>query len=225
MEKAVLSWSGGKDAAYALYEVQKERSIEVVELLTTISAETGRSTMHGVRKGLLDRQSERTEIPIRYVELPENPSNREYEDIMSGVLEEYESRGVEGMIFADIFLEDVRKYREEQLSPTSVEGYWPLWRRDTSELINDFLDAGFRTTVVCVDGDALDESFVGRELDGGFVKDLPDGVDPCGENGEFHTFVWSGPIYDRPIKIRKGDKVTKTVDDTTLHYCDILENA
>ncbi len=211
----VLSWSGGKDAAFALFELDT-----VAELLTTIS-ENGRSSMHGVRRELYEKQAERLGVPIRFVELPEDCSNEEYESRMATVMADYESRGTDRIAFADLYLEDVRAYREERLAETEIDGVWPLWGRDTDEQIRAFLDAGFQATVVAVDGSKLDSSFAGRELDTAFLADLPDDVDPCGENGEFHTFVWDGPVFDAPVSVEVGKTVTRNVGDGEFHYCDL----
>ncbi|SIR54428.1 MJ0570-related uncharacterized domain-containing protein [Haladaptatus litoreus] len=215
--RTVLSWSGGKDAAYVLYELERD---DVAELLTTIS-ENGRSSMHGVRRELYEKQAEAIGLPIRFVELPQECSNEEYESRMADVMAEYESLGIERVAFADLFLEDIREYRENQLSETTIDGSWPIWNRDTDEQIEAFLDAGFRATVVAVDGSLLDSSFPGRELDSRFLADLPDNIDPCGENGEFHTFVWDGPIFDSPVSVETGEVVTREVGDGEFHYCDL----
>ncbi len=177
--------------------------------------------MHGVRRELYDAQAEALGIPIRYVELPMECSNEEYESRMAAVMAEYETRGIERVAFADLFLEDIRAYRKEQLAGTDIEGCWPVWNPDTDGQIRSYLDAGFRATVVTVDGAKLDASFAGRELDESFLADVPDGVDPCGENGEFHTFVWDGPPFDSPISVEIGETVTKEVGDGEYHYCDL----
>lgn len=221
MEPVVLSWSGGKDAAYALFVLQNAGT-EVVELLTTINEAYDRSSMHGVRRSLYDRQADAMGLDVNYVRLPPEPSNDEYDEIMARVVEGYRERGVERIAFADLYLEDVRSYREARLDGTGVEGYWPLWGRDTANLARTFLDAGFRATVVAVDGDALDESYAGREFDSQFLEDLPAAVDPCGENGEFHTFVWDGPIFESPVTVETGETVTREVGDSEFHYCDLL---
>ena len=220
MGPIVLSWSGGKDASYALSELRTE-GIEVVELLTTVSEEYDRSSMHGVRRSLHDRQAEAVGLPINYVSLPTDPSNEAYEEIMAREMARYHERGIERVAFADLFLEDVRAYREDRLDDAAIDGYWPLWGRDTDDLIWEFLDAGFRATVVAVSGESLDESFAGRELDERFLDDLPEGVDPCGENGEFHTFVWDGPIFDHPVPVEPAEVVTRPVGEAEIHYCDL----
>ena len=227
----VLSWSGGKDASFALWEMQRgqgnadrDENTKVVELLTNVSAETGRSSMHGVHRDLYERQAEALGLPIRFVEIPEDASNEEYEAAMAEATAEYQRRGVERIAFADLYVEDIRAYRENRLAESDVEGYWPIWGRDTEDLIREFLDAGFEATVVAVEDSALDESFAGRPLDEAFLADLPEDVDPCGENGEFHTFVHDGPIFDYAIPVRTGETVTKDAGhgDATVHYCDLL---
>ncbi|WP_115864656.1 Dph6-related ATP pyrophosphatase [Halorussus litoreus] len=221
----VLSWSGGKDASYALRELI-ESGNEPVELLTTVSADTGRSSMHGVRRALYERQAAALDLPIRFVEIPDDASNDEYESAMAEATAEYEQRGVQRIAFADLYLEDVRAYREERLADTGVEGHWPIWGRDTGTVAREFADA-FEAIVVAVDGEALDASFAGRRLDADFLADLPQGVDPCGEDGEFHTFVSDGPIFDRAVAVECGERVTKQVgpDDTPVHYWDLLLQA
>ncbi|WP_132059027.1 adenine nucleotide alpha hydrolase [Halorussus amylolyticus] len=217
----VLSWSGGKDAAFALREMRRSDA-DVVELLTTVSAANDRSSMHGVRRNLYERQARELGLPIRFVEIPEDASNEAYAEAMADVTREYERRGIDRLAFADLYLEDVRAYREERLADSAVEGYWPVWGRDTESFARDFLHAGFEATVVAVDGSALDASFAGRRLDADFLADLPEEIDPCGENGEFHTFVHGGPIFDGSVSIRTGETVTKEVGGGQFHYCDLL---
>jgi uncharacterized protein (TIGR00290 family) len=226
----VLSWSGGKDAAFALREMRRGRAgadrdegADVFELLTTVSAETGRSSMHGVHRNLYERQAEAIGLPIRFVEIPEDASNEEYEERMAEATTDYERRGVERIAFADLFLEDIRAYRENRLSESEIEAYWPIWGRDTGEVIREFLDAGFEATVVAAEDSALDASFAGRSLDESFLADLPEDVDPCGENGEFHTFVHDGPIFERPVAIRTGETATREPrhGDLVVHRCEI----
>jgi uncharacterized protein (TIGR00290 family) len=202
----------------------RDENADVVELLTNVSAETGRSSMHGVHRDLYERQAEALGLPIRFVELPEDASNEEYEAALAEATAEYERRGVERIAFADLYVEDIRTYRENRLAESDIEGYWPIWGRDTEELIREFLDAGFEATVVAVEDSALDESFAGRPLDEAFLADLPEDVDPCGENGEFHTFVHDGPIFESPVPVRTDETVTKEVGhgDATVYYCNLL---
>ena len=220
----VLSWSGGKDAAYALWQMRNsETDADPVELLTTVSAETDRSSMHGVRRDLYERQADAVGLPIRFVELPEDASNDEYERRMAEVTADYERRGIDRIAFADLYLEDVRAYREDRLEDSPVEGHWPIWGRDTEAVASEIANE-FEATAVAVDGGALDESFAGRRFDADFLADLPDGTDPCGENGEFHTFVHDGPTFDAPVPVETGELVTREVGDgaATVHYCDLL---
>ena len=221
MDRVALAWSGGKDAAYALYQLQSSDDYEVVELFTTFNEEYDRSSMHGVRRPLYDRQSTALDVPLRSVMLPSEPSNEEYNRVMAHELDRYVDRGIEHVAFADLFLEDIRAYREAQLAETEVEGLWPVWGYDTDTLIEEMLDAGFRATVVAVDGDALGPEFAGRELDRSFLADVPESVDPCGEHGEFHTFVRDGPPFEQPVPIEVGETVTRHVGETEIHYADI----
>lgn len=218
--RAAIAWSGGKDAALALRRLRQD-DVAVVELLTTIDEASGRSSMHGVRRSLYDRQAAALGVPLSVVVLPPEPSNDEYAAAMTSVLTGYRERGVGTVVFGDVFLEDVRAYREDKLEGTGVAGSWPLWGRDTADLVDEFIDAGFAATVVAVDGDALDVSFAGRPFDEAFVDDLPPGVDPAGENGEFHTFVRDGPPFASPVRVEPGETVTRPVGDGDYHYCDL----
>lgn len=221
-DRLALSWSTGKDAARALHELRGRPDVTVAELLTTVSAATDRVSMHGVRRALVERQAAAAGLPLRVVELPADPANDEYEATMAEVMADCEVRGFDGVAFADLYLEDVRAYRESNLAETDLDGRWPLWGRDTADLAAAIVDAGFRATVVAVDGDALDESFVGREYDEAFLADLPEGVDPCGENGEFHSFVWDGPVFEEAVAVETGEVVTKPVGDGEYHYVDLV---
>lgn len=220
MDRALLAWSGGKDAAYCLYQLLMD-DVEVVGLLTTFNERFDRSSMHGVRRSLYEKQASALELSLHPVMLPAEPSNEEYESIMAREIEVWAAEGVRYIVFADIFLEEVRSYREEQLDSTPIEGSWPLWGRNTEEIVSEFLDAGFRATVVAVDGEALDESFVGREFDETFLEDLPRAVDPCGENGEFHTFVWDGPIFETSLSVHTTGTITRTIDGNEFHYAEL----
>lgn len=224
-ETAVLAWSGGTDAAMALHEARGRDDVRVVELLTTVSAATGRSSIHGVRRELYDRQAAALGLPISYVEIPEDAENDEYARRMARATADYGDRGVDRMAFGDLALEDVRAYREDRLADSDLAGWWPLWGRDTAAHARAILEAGFEATVVCVDGDVLDRSFAGRPFDRALLDDLPGDADPAGENGEFHTFVTDGPPFERPVAVERGETVTRTVagpdGETTLHYCDL----
>ena len=208
--KAIFNWSSGKDSALALYKILKEDKFEVTSLLTSVNKEFQRISMHGVHVSLLEKQAESLGFPLIKMELPKEPSMKEYREIMAKTMDEIKSKGVTYSIFGDIFLEDLRKYREDQLQSIGMEGVFPLWKINTTELIHEFLDLGFKTIVTCVNETYLDKSFAGRVIDENFIKDLPENVDPCGENGEFHTFTFDGPIFKTPIPFEIGEVVKKT---------------
>lgn len=207
--KAFFNWSGGKDSALALYHVLQNKTVEVELLLTTINAQMNRISMHGVRAELLYKQAESIGIPIREIRLPETVTMDEYNTLVHESVNALVAEKFQLTIFGDIFLEDLRKYREQQLAPFGLQVHFPLWQRNTKELLNEFLDIGFKAIVVCVKASQLDQSFAGRIIDKDFIKDLPSSVDPCGENGEFHTFVFDGPVFKFPVKFSIGEKVYK----------------
>jgi uncharacterized protein (TIGR00290 family) len=213
----VLSWSGGKDSALALWTLRREQ-VEPVALLTTLTDEYARISMHGVRRELLHAQARATGVPVLEVEIPPVCSNEIYEQRMAQALASREIDGAETIAFGDLFLEDIRAYREERLSRVGKAAIFPVWGRDTTGLARTFIDAGFQALLVCVDPRQLDPSFAGRAFDDQLLRDLPDGVDPCGENGEFHTFVHAGPIFDRPIAVEVG---AVSVRDG-FAFCDVL---
>ncbi len=208
--KALFNWSSGKDSALALYKTLQEDHYEVTTLLTSINHEFQRISMHGVHVSLLEQQASALGIPLVKMELPQEPSMEEYQAIMNKTMGEIQTLGVTHSIFGDIFLEDLRKYREEQLNKIGIQAVFPLWKRNTSDLINEFLSLGFKTIVTCVNGTYLDKSFAGRIIDQQFLDELPDTVDPCGENGEFHTFTFDGPIFTNPVQFEIGETVKKT---------------
>ncbi len=217
-ERVLLSWSGGKDSALALHELARSGECEVAALLTTVTEGTGRVGMHAVRRELLVRQADALGLPLRELVVPPFPANDVYEAAMRGVLEEFATRGVRRVAFGDLFLEDIRAYRERMLGPLGLKGVYPIWARDTAELAREFLDLGFRAVLVCVDVEVLDASFAGRELDRALLAELPAGVDPCGENGEFHTFVFDGPEFRAPIAFERGD----VRRESSFAFCDLL---
>ncbi|ATN06839.1 ATP-binding protein [Chryseobacterium indologenes] len=208
--QALFNWSSGKDSALALYKILQKNQYEVSTLLTSINEEFQRVSMHGVHVSLLEKQAESLGIPLVKMELPKEPSMEEYQKIMSNTMAEIQALGVTHSIFGDIFLEDLRKYREQQLNAIGMQAVFPLWKKDTSILIREFLDLGFKTIVTCVNGSYLDKGFAGRMIDHDFIKDLPENVDPCGENGEFHTFTFDGPIFKTPVAFEIGETVKKT---------------
>jgi len=204
-----LSWSGGKDSALALRALREERGIEPLALLTTITEDFDRISMHGVRRELLRAQARATGVELVEIEIPAACVNEVYEARMATALESPPLAGARTIAFADLFLADVRAYREERLAAAGREALFPLWGRDTAALAREFIAAGFEATLVCVDPSQLDPAFVGRRFDESLLADLPPEVDPCGENGEFHTFVHAGPIFDAPIEVERGDVVTR----------------
>ncbi len=208
-KKAIFNWSGGKDSSLALYHLLKDPNYEVKGLMTTVNAEFNRISMHGVRSELLYAQGESMGIPIKEIRLPEMPSMSVYDNTMKKVLSELKQEGITHSIFGDIFLEDLKKYREDRLKEVGLTAYFPLWKRDTTELVHEFLELGFKTVVACVKSEVLDQEFAGRVIDKEFLNDLPSNVDPCGENGEFHTFVFDGPLFKNPIKYTLGETVFK----------------
>lgn len=207
---AYFNWSGGKDSTLALYKVLREKQFDIRYLLTTLNEEADRISMHGVRSELLAAQAESLGIPAKKVHLPASSDMQAYETVMNTAIKELKAESISDCIFGDIFLEDLRTYREEKLREVSISAHFPLWKQDTRELVREFIDLGFKTIVVCVDGSKLDESFAGRIIDQQFLADLPENADPCGENGEFHTFVFDGPIFKHPIPFEIGEKVLKT---------------
>ncbi len=209
-EKAIFNWSGGKDSAMGLYKILRSQQYDVMCLLTSINEHYQRISMHGVRVDLLETQAESIGLPLVKIQLPEMPTMEVYEQVMSTALRDVINKGATASVFGDIFLEDLRKYREDKLSEVNLKGVFPLWKIPTGQLIREFISLGFRTITTCVNEKYLDKSFVGRIIDDEFLKDLPDHVDPCGENGEFHTFVFDGPIFKEPIAFEKGEIVYRT---------------
>jgi len=205
--RAFLNWSGGKDSALALYHAQKDKHYSIEKLLTNINGKHRRISMHGVREELLELQAEAIGLPLQKVILPEEPSMQEYENKMRETLEKLQREMFTHAFFGDIFLEDLKKYREEQLSKVGISCVFPLWKRETVELMHEFIDLGFKTILVCTKAELLPQEFAGRIIDKDFLKDLPKNVDACGENGEFHTFVFDGPIFRKPVPMKVGEKV------------------
>ena len=205
--KAIFNWSSGKDSALALYKIVQSNEYEVCSLLTSVNQHYDRISMHGVRTKLLEAQAKSLGLPLYKMEIPEMPSMEIYEDIMKQTLTRFKNQSLTHSIFGDIFLEDLRKYREDKLDAIGFTGVFPLWKIDTKDLIEEFLDLGFKTIVTCVNEKYLDKSFAGRVIDEQFIKDLPNNVDVCGENGEFHTFTFDGPLFSNPVKFEIGEVV------------------
>jgi uncharacterized protein (TIGR00290 family) len=206
-QRCWLSWSSGKDSTLALAELRDDPSTEVVGLLTTVNEDADRVAVHAVRRTLLEAQAAALGLPLHVVEIPQACRNKTYEQRMSAAVEAALADGVSRMAFGDLFLADVRAYREQMLAPTGIEPVFPLWGRDTTKLAREMLDRGVRATLTCVDPRHLDPGFAGREYDDQLLADLPQGVDPCGENGEFHTFVHDGPGFAHPLAVRTGEVV------------------
>jgi uncharacterized protein (TIGR00290 family) len=209
MLKAILSWSSGKDSAMALYRVLQSEEFEIVCLLTTVTEQFHRVSMHGVREELLDAQARSLGYPVEKVMIPYPCPNHVYEEKMRNLLYFWKSKGVRHVIFGDLFLEDIRKYREERLSELSMTPVFPLWKEDTTALATAIMRLGFRAIVTCVDPMKLEPTFAGRAFDESFLRSIPQQVDPCGENGEFHTFVYDGPIFKQSVPVKASDVVTR----------------
>lgn len=238
MTKAYFNWSTGKDSALALYQILQQQQYNVTQLVTTVNKDFQRVSMHGLREELLDAQVERLQLPLQKIYFPAEVSMSSYDETMRKATKSLVEKGFQHGIFGDIFLENLRSYREEKLKEVGITGIFPLWKKDTKSLLEEFLALGFKAITVCVNAKFLDESFVGRILDQSFINDLPDNVDPCGENGEFHTFVFDGPLFSSPIEFTLGEKVLKTYQaskkdedtcasddsawDTAFWYCDLL---
>lgn len=230
MKQAVLFWSGGKDSAMALYKAIQDPEIRVKALITTLNTEFKRISMHGIREELLDRQAAETGIPLRKMWVPNEPTNASYEKVLLETYQQLKEEGIDTVIFGDIFLEDLRWYREQLLKRPGLEGYFPLWQQSTDQLLNDFVTLGFRTVTCCINTEYLDESWLNKEVDSRFIEELPIIVDPCGENGEFHTFCYDGPVFKNPIRFHSGEKrfhklqikASKSTATTGFWYIDLV---
>ena len=205
----VVAWSSGKDSAWALHEVRRQGGYNVVGLLTTVTETFDRVSMHGVRSELVRAQARSLGLPLKVVSIPSPCPNEIYEARMGSAMKDLADSGVRHVVFGDLFLEDVRRYRETQLARAGMTGVFPLWGRATSGLLAHMLEAGTQTVLVCVDPRKLPQSFAGEWLTPSLVARFPAGVDPCGENGEFHTFVASGPMFPKPIPVRVGERVIR----------------
>ncbi|MHA4808370.1 Dph6-related ATP pyrophosphatase [Flavitalea flava] len=236
--RAYMNWSGGKDSSLCLHRIMEEKQFKVDCLLTSINAHHNRVSMHGVRRELLQLQASSVGLPLQTIELPEEPGMEEYEQAMMEKVRFLKNNGFSHALFGDIFLEDLRRYREEKLQKLDISCVFPLWKISTTELVASFLQSGFKAIIVCVNDQYLDKSFCGRLIDASFLEDLPKNVDPCGENGEYHSFVFEGPLFKDPILFQKGDIVYRnyqapsktrdatdpciTTDKTGFYFCDLL---
>jgi uncharacterized protein (TIGR00290 family) len=209
MKRVLVSWSSGKDCAWSLHLLRRQPDIEVVGLLTTMNAEFDRVAMHGTSRLILEAQAEAAQLPLWIVPLPWPCSNETYEQRMSEICGRAVSEKVNAIAFGDLFLPDIRAYREKQLKPTSIEAIFPLWDLPTGELAQVMIAGGLRAKLVCVDSKQLDPAFAGRDFDAGLLRDLPSSVDPCGERGEFHSCVYAGPMFHAPIALHAGEIVNR----------------
>ncbi len=217
-EKILFAWSGGKDSALALHELLQNQHFEISAILTTVTSQYDRISLHGVRLSLLERQAESVGFPLEVVYIPRESSDEEYEEAMAEILQRQRGLGVSAVAFGDIQLEGVREYRERHMADIGMECLFPLWGKDTAVLARSFIRTGFKAVVTCVDTRILDRSFVGRMVDSDFLRALPSGVDPCGENGEYHSFVLDGPIFHQPISCTTGAVVARG----SFCFCDIV---
>ncbi|WP_142783547.1 Dph6-related ATP pyrophosphatase [Changchengzhania lutea] len=232
--KTYFNWSSGKDSALALYHLLQDEHYAVDELITTVSSHYNRVSMHGLRKELLIAQTNALNIKASIIELPEMPSMAVYEQKVTEIVLRLKKEGFTYSAFGDIFLEDLRSYRENQLAKVGLKTVFPIWKRDTKELLNEFLDLDFKTIIVCANSKYFNKDFVGTIIDKHFIDNLPEGVDPCGENGEFHTFCFDGPIFKKPIPFTIGEKVYREYDNPNtddaicksdkygVWYCDLI---
>lgn len=225
-EKVLMNWSGGKDSAMALYNILNNKNYKVEGLLTSVNAANQRISMHGVSGEVLVKQAESIGLPLTKINLPEASDMTAYENIMEQTLSSFTEQGIETSVFGDIFLEDLRKYRAQQLEKIGWKAVFPLWKKDTRNLVYEFLELGFRTRICCINKQYLDSDFLGCDLDEYLIDKLPENVDPCGENGEFHTFVYAGPVFQNNLSIKNGERVEKSYNHDGKAYgyefCDIL---
>lgn len=218
MKRVLLSWSSGKDSAWTLHVLRQKGDIEIVGLLTTVNSEFDRVAMHGTRRSVLEAQARVAEVPLWSVPLPWPCSNSDYEQRMRDVCQRAIAEGVHAVAFGDLFLEDIRAYREAQLQGTGLEPLFPLWQQQTATLAREMIAGGVRARLTCVDTKQLSPSFVGCEFDASLLRNLPESADPCGEHGEFHTFVYAGPMFSSPIPLEQGE----TINRDGFAYCDFL---
>ena len=234
--KAFLNWSGGKDSALCLYKA-KQQGLKIEALVTTINSSTERISMHGVRRTLLEHQAAALQLPLYILELPEQPGMAEYEQAISQTNQMLKAKGFTHAVSGDLFLEDLKSYREKLYAKDGLECLFPLWETNTKELIQSFFASGFKALIVCVNTALLDKSFCGRLLDASFIKDLPANVDVCGENGEYHSFVFDGPVFSKPVLFEKGEVIyqeypapktekqncfTNPQPQAGFYFCDLL---
>jgi len=218
-EKAILSWSGGKDCCYALHLLNKNKSKRIKLLMTTLTSNYKRISMHGVREALLDRQVEALGIKLKKILLPPFPQNEAYEEAMRQAMIELKAQNFTKVLFADLFLKDIKSYRIKTISGSGINAAFPIWGMNTRRLAQDFINAGYKAVITCIDKRKLDKSFTGRQFDQSFLEDLPENTDPCGEYGEFHTFVYDGPVFQNEVKFNTREIVLK---DQHFYFCDLI---
>jgi len=218
MQKLVVSWSGGKDSAMSLYELRCSNRYEVVGLLTTITQDYDRISMHGVRRILLEQQAESVGIPLRKILIPKTCTNEIYERLMAEEMEQLKREGIFRVAFGDIFLQDLKDYREQNLANAGMTGVFPIWKRDSRELVESFIYLGFKSIISTCDPRVIGQAFCGRVIDKRFLSELPVSVDPAGENGEFHSFTFNGPIFKQPVSFTVGEKVLRD----GFWFCDLV---
>jgi len=216
--RTLLSWSSGKDSAWSLHALRQQPDVTVVGLVTTVNAAFDRVAMHGVRRALLEAQAEAAGLPLHVLPIPHPCPNTDYERIMGAFVAQQAAAGVEAMAFGDLFLEDIRRYREGKLAGSGIVPLFPLWGLDTGRLAREMIGGGLEAYVTCVDPKKLPRTFAGRRFDLGLLADLPADVDPCAENGEFHTFACAGPMFTRPIAVKTGEIVTRD----GFVFCDVM---
>lgn len=229
MLNTYFNWSTGKDSAMALYRLLNDGHFEVRQLLTVLNKQHNRVSMHGLRRELMEQQIASIGIPCTTIELPEQADMPAYEAAMKKGVQQMLAAGLNNTAFGDIFLEDLRKYREQQLAPYGITAHFPLWQKNTTALAHEFIQSGFKAVIVCCNAQLLPQSFAGRLFDADFLNDLPSNVDPCGENGEFHTFCFDGPLFKKPINFNIGETVYKsytlnkeTQEETGFWFTDLI---
>ncbi len=219
MPKAYLNWSSGKDAMLALHQLQSSQEVAIEKLVTTVNTDFNRVSMHGLPISLLEKQAKSLQLPLHQIPLSGNVSMQTYNETMQKHVLKLKSEGFTHSVFGDIFLEDLKSYREQQLQEVQIQPIFPLWKKDTLTLVEEFIDSGYKAIVVCTNANKLDESFCGRIIDHDFLNDLPSNVDPCGENGEFHTFVFDGPLFTFPVEFELGEKVLRDYSPSDEDDC------
>ena len=217
--RLIVSWSGGKDSTSALYNILRLGEYEVISLMCTVTEEYDRISVHGVRRELLIKQADSLGIDLNVIYIPKNCTNKQYESSIESALVNFRKNGINMVLFGDIYLEDVKIYRDKFLDKLSMRAIYPLWLRDSNELANDFIESGFRAITTCVDSTQLGKEFAGMEYNNEFLRNLPHDCDPCGENGEFHTFVYEGPIFKNKIEVNKGKTIMR---DKRFYYTDLI---